>query len=323
MSSIWTHYSSFYSSQTVQKILVNQYQKINIPSPEQKAFQNSYPFMYYLMHAENHFKTANQSPFAVQPTLAFYGLCQLMKAAILTVDPDYPSHSSLLAHGVSSRKRKKQNYQFLDDEIKIQKNGLFGHVAQCLFHMKHVEGDKYSMQQLLRKLPEQEEVFKQNLEIETMYRISKEMDSLHIHKELADFYFVSPNRLKEIVENKLNLICKKEQENSYIFEAPTYFDIVWNSKLAWNFFNNQLYLPTNKDDLRAVPEVLIHYLLLYNLSMISRYETEWWYDLLFSHTSYDYIFIYQFIHASLLKIPFIFYQFFESIFFTQNKTWEL
>ena len=29
-----------------------------------------------------------------------------------------------------------------------------------------------------------------------------------------------------------------------------------------------------------LPELLIHYLLLYNLSMISRYETDWWYDLL-------------------------------------------
>lgn len=320
LSSIWTYYSSFYSSQTVQKILLRQYQKINILSPEQKAFQNSYPFMYYLMHAENHFKTAIQSPLAVQPTLAFYGLCQLMKAAILTVDPDYPSHSSLLAHGVSSRKRKKQNYQFLHDEVKIQKNGLFGHVAQCLFHMKHVEGDKFSMHQLLRKLPELEDVFKQNLEIQTMYRICKEMNSLHIQKKLADYYFISPNRLKEIIEDKLQLKCKNEQEDSYIFQAPSDLDIYWNSKLPWNFFHNQLYLPTLKDDFETVPEVLIHYLLLYNLSMISRYETDWWYDLLFNHTSYDYIFIYRFIHVSLLKIPFIFFQFFENVFFTQNKT---
>ena len=50
-----------------------------------------------------------------------------------------------------------------------------------------------------------------------------------------------------------------------------------------------------------LPELLIHYLLLYNLSMISRYETDWWYDLLGSYSSEDYPFIYQFLSISAQK----------------------
>ena len=54
----------------------------------------------------------------------------------------------------------------------------------------------------------------------------------------------------------------------------------------------------------VLPELLVHYLLLYNLSMISRYETDWWYDLLGSYGSEDYPFIYQFLNISAQKIPY-------------------
>ncbi|MEH7537842.1 YaaC family protein, partial [Bacillus toyonensis] len=57
-------------------------------------------------------------------------ISQLFKACLLTIDPNYPESTTVLAHGVTTRKRKKQGYQFLEDEVKIQKNGLFTHVAE-------------------------------------------------------------------------------------------------------------------------------------------------------------------------------------------------
>ncbi len=51
----------------------------------------------------------------------------------------------------------------------------------------------------------------------------------------------------------------------------------------------------------SLPEIHAHYLLLYNLSMISRYETEWWSELLHSYPSKAYTFILEFLSVSAEK----------------------
>ncbi|WP_243388566.1 YaaC family protein [Bacillus kexueae] len=313
MKTIWSKYISFHSTQTVQKILLNQYEKINISNPEQKAFENCYPFMYYLMHAKNYFYTAEKSPISVQPTLLFYGLCQLIKASILTVDPSYPAHSNLLAHGVSTRKRKKQNYLFLNDEVKIQKHGLYGHMAHHLFQLSFIEGEKYSMKQLLKRIPEVQGLFRQSFQESTFLPVHQQNQELHINKSYAETYFISSNRLKQLMVEKLELSFITEDKVNLTFKALEKSEIYWHSKLSYNLEESSICIPSHKDQLMVFPEVLVHYLILYNLSMISRYETEWWYDLLYSHSSVDYVFILRFLETSLQKVPYLFYPYFEQL----------
>ena len=82
---------------------------------------------------------------------------------------------------------------------------------------------------------------------------------------------------------------------------------MYSTPLYYEHLTNTYYLPLTTDPRNPkpiLPELLIHYLLLYNLSMISRYETDWWYDLLGSYSSEDYPFIYQFLSISAQKIPY-------------------
>jgi len=310
MKSTWNAYSSLHSSQTVQRLLQRLYEKNKILNAEQKAFENSYAFMYYLMHAENYYKTALVSPLAVQPTLIFYGISQLLKAALLTVDVNYPASSNILAHGVSTRKRKKQQYQFLQDEVKIQKNGLFGYAANCLFHMKHVEGEKFSMFSLLKRIPELHSLFVTHSEKQMLFPLHISDKTICIDKSLSDHYLISTERLKDLLNQKLSLHFIEEKNNKLLYQIPSSVDILWKSKVLVDFNEDKYYLPIKREDLTLFPEILAHYLILYNLSMISRYETEWWYDLLFSHFSDDYIFIKQFVDISCWKTPILFYSYF-------------
>ncbi len=55
-----------------------------------------------------------------------------------------------------------------------------------------------------------------------------------------------------------------------------------------------LYFKQRNEQNKHIHEIVAHYLLLYNLSMICRYETEWWYDLLHSYSNDAYPFIVQF-----------------------------
>ncbi len=104
--------------------------------------------MYHLQHGQLYFEQAANSPLTLRPVLLFYGASQLLKATVLARSPAYPEASSVLAHGVSTRKRKKTGYQFLHDEVKIQKHGFFGYFLDELFHVKHMAGTKYQMKKI-------------------------------------------------------------------------------------------------------------------------------------------------------------------------------
>ncbi len=77
-----------------------------------KSFENCYPFIYYLEHGKNYYELYKAAPFSIQPMLLFYGISQLFKACLLTIDPNYPESTTVLAHGVTTRKRKNRGINF-------------------------------------------------------------------------------------------------------------------------------------------------------------------------------------------------------------------
>src|SRR5690625_7267275 len=81
-------------------------------------------------------------------------MVHLVKACLLTIRPGYPESTSLLAHGVTARKRKKKNYSYMEDEVKIQHNGLFPYMAAHLLSSKSIPFEKISMEALLSLIPE-------------------------------------------------------------------------------------------------------------------------------------------------------------------------
>lgn len=308
----WERLLSYQSTQTIQKKLDSHYQHLHINNSNQLSYDNCYRFVYFLKHGENFFMQTNQSPHAIQPMLLFYGLSQLIKACLLILDPEYPSSSTVLSHGVSSRKRKKQHYLFLNDEVKVQRNGLFPHIATKLYNIKHLEIEKYSMDLLLRQIPEMNEVYQFHLEKELFLKINSSQYEFFITEDISNHFHISSKRLAEI-------LCEK-----YAFDhLPNNNSVVTINKNSVLNFNlnpflycledDSYYLPSTKDVFLNLPEILIHYLLLYNLSMISRYETEWWYDLLLTAPNNDYPFILRYMEIAKRKIPFYILNFLEDM----------
>lgn len=119
-SCTWQQLSFFFHLKTYNVIL-----PVVMKNPlfrmQKKSFENCYPFIYYLEHGKNYYELYKTAPFSIQPMLLFYGISQLFKACLLTIDPNYPESTTVLAHGVTTRKQKKQGYQFLEDEVKVQK----------------------------------------------------------------------------------------------------------------------------------------------------------------------------------------------------------
>ncbi|MDG5473928.1 YaaC family protein [Jeotgalibacillus sp. ET6] len=208
----WNRYLPYYSRSEIRLFLSKEYTRLNYPHADKHAQQRHTSFCYHIEHAEAFYIQSNESPTIIQPLLQFYGLSHLVKACLITKDPYYPSNTSQLAHGVSSRKKKKSNYSFLEDTVKIQKNGLFPTLSSLLFHVEHLENLTFSMQDLL-------------------------------------------------------LLLENDAQQQ----------------------------PLNP--------IQCHFLLLYNLSMIARYETEWWGNCTMFKETEDYSIIRSFLHLSSHYAP--------------------
>ncbi|MBU8881456.1 YaaC family protein [Bacillus sp. FJAT-29790] len=306
----WDSFLSFFSASSTQSYLKNCYQLQTFELAEQKSYENSYPFIYYLEHGQVYYKQAETAPLIIQPILLFYGLVHLIKACILTVDPNYPETTSVLAHGVSTRKRKKQHYCFFQDEVKFQKSGLFPYIGEKMFHMKHLEAEKATMRDLLEQIPELNQMFIQTEGKNTFVSINQQEDLFSLPKSILDNFHMTESRFIDYWQSKSSSnIIQQSSEGKLINFKLNHLHSSELLPIKYNLENNKLHFPSTKSQLNNYPELLIHYLLLYNLSMIARYETEWWSELIKMMPNLDYPFIQSFLHITARKGPFLIYQY--------------
>ena len=301
LENTWTPYLPFKSVHFTQKYLRSLYEERQIHEPLASSYKNGYSFSYYIKHGQTFFQQADMSPYEIKPLLLFYGAVQLLKAALLTVDEKYPQNAEVLAHGMSSRKRKSQNYDFNQDTVLIQRRGLFSYAAQQLFQLD-LAGLKFKMDDLLLRIPELKDLFHQLRSIQSFYFIIKgEDNSYEVSKDILDHLHMSASRFYDFIGEDFIPIKKRQSSNIG-------FKIV-DSKLPSSipFFQKDLnghwYIPCLKKSFFNLPEILTHLILLYNLSMICRYETEWWCELFSEQASLDLPFIHAFIDLTSRKFP--------------------
>ncbi|AKQ71141.1 YaaC family protein [Bacillus sp. FSL W8-0445] len=301
----WKDLKLFYSVETAQHFLEMVYKNQGMEDAKKNSYKNGERFIFFLKHAEAFYKQAKIATLEIKPILLFYGMAQLLKACLLTTDPSYPSHTSVLAHGVTTRKRKKQNYRFYEDEVKIQRNGLCMHVIRSLFQLSGLEDERFNMKQLLARIPEINKVLAFQRKPNPIVKAAVEDRLIWLPSETPDAYNMSSKRFIEHVEYHLNWsFCREEKEGIIFSAAQKECRPSTSTTLLYDLEHGAYYFPAERDRFLKLPEILVHYLVAYNLSMIARYETEWWYDLLLQSASDDYVIIQQFLHIVESKFPY-------------------
>ncbi|WP_419882589.1 YaaC family protein [Peribacillus sp. B-H-3] len=300
----------FSSASSTQSFLRKCYERENNPEADLKSFENCYPFMYYLEHGQTYYNQAQIAPLSLKPVLLFYGFVQLLKACLLTLDSNYPESTTDLAHGVTTRKRKKQQYEFMFDEVKVQKNGLFTNIAEKMFHMKHLESEKYTMEQLLREIPELKDCHLYLASKKTFQELKSAGEVYQLPIAILSSFNMTENRFNGYLESKLSSSINMTSNSSSISLSVEQGLLVnQDSPIHYHMFEKSFMLSLNKSSpCYLFPELMIHYLVLYNLSMISRYETEWWSELLKTAPNDDYPYISEFLNISQDKTPFLVFE---------------
>ncbi|WP_062350952.1 YaaC family protein [Bacillus kwashiorkori] len=302
------------SAETARNFLTERYINYRFENTTEKSFNNCYPFIYYIEHGKDFFEQAKRSPLTMKPILLFYGFVFFIKACLLTVDPYYPETTSVLAHGVTTRKKKKQQYDFLKDEVKIQKSGLFPHFSKKMFHMEQLEGKKITVGDLLQQVPELMDFFKHYERIASFSIVEQKGNTIILPDKILDIFKMTKNRFAQFLANKsnikidiqldnniteINLKLNKSNTNYPIEILPLRYYLEKDTYLFANFHKEFCFFH----------ELMIHYLILYHLSMIARYEIEWWAELIHHKSTFDYSIISLYLNIAMDKCLFLINQF--------------
>ena len=195
--------------------------------------------------------------------------------------------------------------------------------------MKHLEAEKFNMLELMGNIPELQNLFRYSQKGSTLYKIDSTIkNELSFSVNLLDRLHMTKERFSRYIETSckhlsIQHVPEKTNQSNLLLQRPFNHGILcivllYTMNILLILIICHLRLILNPKPI--LPELLIHYLLLYNLSMISRYETDWWYDLLGSYSSEDYPFIYQFLSISAQKSLTIFQIFING---TKSISWEI
>ncbi|WP_157967322.1 MULTISPECIES: YaaC family protein [Paraliobacillus] len=292
------------SAETAQKYLYACYQKNSITNAQKWSYDNCYQFFYYIKHGLLYYQTGKQSPIVTQPLFYFYGMTHLIKACLLAKIPDYPASTSLLAHGLTTRKRKKRDYQFLQDEVKIQQKGLFPYFASNLFQVHHWPSDKVQMDTILKTIPEMNAMFFMHTKQINLVKVASRQDNhFTFPSNLLDTYHLSQGRFLAKLSSFIDTNTIEITSSSIRCRIRQNFSILEKGPFTYHMDEDSIYFPSTSRLPHYSHEIMHHYILLYNLSMIARYETEWWGDVLHGSSTKDYPFIKHFLDITSDKIP--------------------
>ncbi len=319
---MWDSYLYFESEPTTKTFLQQIYEKQSIQKSNVYAFHNASKFIYYIKQARQYYFSAAKSDILVQPLLLYYGMVSLLKAYVLTRDPQYPSNTRVLQHGVTSRKIKRNYYSLAEDEVRVQKEGLLPYLYSFL--SKEPLHEKYRLQDLLAVIPELQAAYQRLYKQTSLTSVSL---SSHRNFERLCTIFYLPDFVLDNAHltyaSFIHYLNRYNQGEAYFaassLEAPRgIIRLEWHhpEKIhvteSGNGFENILFLhdykgsffyktPAGKN--HTIPEVVIHYMIMYVLGMLCRYETERWGEIVFSFMSEDMYMIQEFLTLSARKFP--------------------
>ncbi|MGD8192603.1 YaaC family protein [Brevibacillus ginsengisoli] len=315
MLTSWKDYRYLETEPTARKFLCHQYQLQQIAHPDRHAFHQSNRFLYTIKQARAYYQAAQGADLLIKPLLLFYGCINLLKALLISQDPLYPQNTRMLQHGASTRKIKRNPYSLLEDEVRPQKEGLFS-VLAIKFPLP-IMSDRYTVHQLFSYLPEMHQDLNRLVEKRYWHKVS--LGASH-DRYVLTFPKVENGMLLYSSETFLDLLNrllpediparfedKDLQDYSTSATKTVSFDPVLLPHLTrhplFSKHAENLYFWNHSTDDPPLPKWATHYLLLYLLGMLCRYETAWWGELVLSHSYAEIYLVEQFLRTHEIEFP--------------------
>jgi hypothetical protein len=196
----------------------------------------------------------------------------------------------------------------------VQKDGFFPCISEKIFNIKQVTGEKYKMRHLLMRTPELHPLF---TELETekplIPAVLDNDGSIVVPLKLVERLNITISRYEKILRDftGAEVRCTEDKGQVKILNGKAHL----HHLPVYKTLDQSLFIPAVLPLYNKLPEVLSHFLVLFNLSMICRYETEWWGEVLYSFSSNDKPFIEYFLDITAQKAP----KLLETMFFPEKE----
>ncbi len=106
------------------RILTTAYQQLGFTPPKSSVIEASFAMSSAVAQMQAYFLAAQSVALNSRPILLYYGMLHLAKAIAIIANPYYGDTLESQKHGLSIR-RKKGRYEYFKDRVFIQKNGVF------------------------------------------------------------------------------------------------------------------------------------------------------------------------------------------------------
>ncbi|WP_175552321.1 YaaC family protein [Seinonella peptonophila] len=291
---LWEQLTYLENEYLAKPFLTKRYQHFGFEEVEKLSFHNVQAFSHYLRQGRACLQTTSALEGWVEPLTLYYGMLNLLKAVLITFDPTYPALTSLMRHGCSTRKKKRQPYRFLQDEVRIQKEGLLPHLLHFLTSSSK-EGERFTPQSLFGMVPE----------LQTPYSLitkKKTLFPIHLHQEHDSIWLIVSEDVLDQVHLSLqswlhqfsryvseeNKPKQSFQKNKKIYIQWSFTNIqeakVWSMDHPWIYRNQKgvhyLWIDNERPYRDSLPMIAVIYLVLFSLSMLARYDSPLWGELL-------------------------------------------
>ncbi|WP_018131387.1 YaaC family protein [Effusibacillus pohliae] len=312
---MWDTFVYFENEQTASRYLRDQYEKSGLPEPQRAAYQATPKLIFGIKQARQYYRAAETCDIMTKPLLLYYGMMSLARALIACRDPDYPTTTSVLKHGLSTRKLKRDSYCFIQDEIRVQKDGLFVVLHEMLGGSRFSERQRVVMKDLLAVLPELIPCYQRLYGLPCVCEFEQKSDEHHTYWDLPRWILQARGYTREEFLNMLNRMHTdpSSQANRPVFylqecDPPGRLHLHHGSPVA----HHPLLIGdvTGKMHIRyplagdfLLPEISLHFMVMFVLGMLCRYETERWGEMILTFLSQDVYLINEFLNLSMRKFP--------------------
>jgi hypothetical protein len=309
---LWDTFVYFENEQTSSEFLRGRYEALGLENSGRLVYQATPKFIFSIKQAREYYRAAEFCDILTKPLMLYYGMMALSKALITSRDPEYPSTTSVLRHGLSTRKLKKDNYQFADDEVRVQKDGIFQVVHRALSGPVFEDQHRFRMKDLLAVIPELLHPYQR---LYGQARVSpfetKEQEAhqtWHIPRSFVASCDKTRDELLSLLQEHAGdagrfFILDQADEDGVFAVGVEGRGNQEHHPLFLYDFSGRPHLRFPHEDGLLIPEVSVHYMIMFVLGMLCRYETERWGEMILTFASHDTFLINEFLNVSMRKFP--------------------
>ncbi len=293
------------------------------PAHQNRKFLYRYALPYIcfsMQQAREYFASARGATLLTKPLLLYYGMMSFVRALITLVSPDFFTDQEDLYHGVKMLDRGPSGYRLADRRLRVARNGLFPQMHTIISGEKTME-TPLTLLDIFTRLPDlyYNCLYIYDLSDEDMncirlvqagVRKEDKEGTMWVQIEAEAGRTLKPERLPGLLSEAFQEVNGDRPVHVWVSRTRS-GALVEVGKILTQLRELSLDeekflicpLPSSKGKQVQFSEVELHYLLMFYLSNIARYQPHLWGELLIGRKTAETLLVRNFIESSEKKFP--------------------